>query len=122
VVLLYLAVTWRDCLLSPQNFGHDLEEVNSALQLKANVKTYRWHNSIENLYTIAVSGKGMALNNPARSIYVIHLMDVARLLDLSSWMRVRELLSATLLGTLSRDNSELCWDEDLLYAELLDRY
>jgi len=122
VALFYLAVTWRDCLLLPQSFGNGLEEVNSALQLKANMKTNRWHNSIENLYTIAVSGRGMALNNPVRSGYVIQLMGVARLLDLPSWMRVRESLCAALLGTLSRDSSELSWDEDLLYTELVDRY
>lgn len=121
VSTLYIAVTWRDYLLLPNTCGEDLEQLNSALEINQNTEGYRWTDSLEHIFDIVLSGTGMSITNPVRSSYVLQLMGVARLLDLSMWMLLKEILLDTLLGILPSDNRDVYLNEEELYQHLLSR-
>ena len=116
VTLFYIAVLWQDSLLSG-DFA-DMDELNAALEAK---EPY-WSESIETLYNIALSGTGFPIIHPLKSIRVMHLMDVVRLLDLSSWVRVKVTLLEAFAGNPLGQLQGFRWDADLLYEELRYRY
>jgi hypothetical protein len=118
--LFYIAVTWVDSLLLPDTCGKDLETLDSRLELKE-TKGYGWTKSIENLFDAVLSSQTLVLANIVRASYVLRLIEVARLLDLSLWNQVKEVLLNTFLGTLPWGGIEMYWNEEELFTQLLGR-
>jgi len=116
VTLLHIAVLWRDSMLSGNQ--DDMDELNAALQ----AKEPHWEQSIEALLIIVLSGTKHHVTHPLKSMLVIQLMDVVRLLDLSSWIRVKVTLFEAFAGSPIDQLQDFRWDAELLYNELRHRY
>jgi hypothetical protein len=95
-----------------------MEEMNTSLQ----EREWMWAGSIETLYSNVLTGKGLAIANTVRTVFVLQLMNIARLLGLDSWMIVKETLFKLLLGHNVEDSSGICWDDLWLLGEIHDRY
>jgi len=96
----------------------DMDELNAALE----AKEPHWARSIETLFNIALCGTDFPIIHPLKSIHVLQLMDVVRLLDLSSWTRLKVALFEAFAGNPADQLPAFRWDAELLFEELRDRF
>lgn len=120
VALLFLSVRLAEYLrdpLSPARIA-EVETINSTLEAKREL----WTDSVEGLLGILSQNEDFGVDNIARTLLVLKLMDVARLLGFPSWVKVKKRLCEILLfEDLEVDTTytyAVCADADVLFAEV----